>query len=110
MPSYRTNHLAECWSRRRGALLPKAIAALDAVDEFVAAADRNHDPLTGVVRLGVIPTVAPYILPTVLTGLATELPELRPQLVEDQTARLVAALRDGTLDVAVLAFARGSAG
>lgn len=86
------------------ALLPKAIAALDAIDEFVAAADRNHDPLTGAVRLGVIPTVAPYILPAVLTGLATELPDLRPQIVEDQTARLVAALRDGTLDVALLAL------
>ena len=85
-------------------LLPKAIAALDAVDEFVAAADRNHDALTGIVRMGVIPTVAPYILPTVLTGLAAELPELRPQIIEDQTARLLAALRDGTLDVAVLAL------
>nr|WP_040510492.1 hydrogen peroxide-inducible genes activator [Gordonia soli] len=86
------------------ALLPRAIAVLDAVDELVAAASQGGDPLTGTIRLGMIPTVAPYILPTVLRGLADRLPELTLRVVEDQTSRLLDHLRDGTLDVAVIAL------
>ena len=86
------------------ALLAKAIAVTDAVDEFVAEASGTGDPLSGTLRLGLIPTVAPYILPTVLRGLATELPALDLRVIEDQTARLLEALREGSLDAAVLAL------
>ncbi len=86
------------------ALLPKAIAVTDAVDEFLAAAAGSDDPLSGTLRLGLIPTVAPYILPTVLRGLRSELPDLNLRVVEDQTARLNAALREGSLDAACLAL------
>ncbi|MEO9328661.1 hydrogen peroxide-inducible genes activator [Gordonia aurantiaca] len=85
-------------------LLPRAIAAVEAVDEFTAAAAGTGDPLHGSIRLGVIPTVAPYVLPTVLRGLSEKLPDLRPRVVEEQTARLVEQLRGGTLDVALLAL------
>lgn len=91
-------------------LLGKAIAITDAADDFLAAAAGADDPLTGPIRLGLIPTVAPYILPTVLRGIATALPDIRLQVVEDQTARLLAALRDGSLDVAVLALPAETAG
>lgn len=85
-------------------LLDRAIAVTDAADEFLAAAAGADDPLVGTLRLGLIPTVAPYILPTVLRGLPEQLPDLGLRVVEDQTARLLAALRDGSLDVAILAL------
>ncbi|GAA1480563.1 hydrogen peroxide-inducible genes activator [Gordonia sinesedis] len=92
------------------ALLDRAIAVTDAVDQFLAAAAGAGDPLTGTVRLGLIPTVAPYVLPTVLRGLAAELPDLTLRVVEDQTARLLDALRAGSLDAAVLALPAAVAG
>ncbi|AZG44170.1 putative hydrogen peroxide-inducible genes activator [Gordonia insulae] len=85
-------------------LLPGAIAAVDAIDDLVAQAMGNGDPLAGVLRLGLIPTVAPYILPRVLRGVGERLPSLRLQVVEDQTARLLRQLREGSLDVAIVAL------
>ncbi|NQE71384.1 putative hydrogen peroxide-inducible protein activator [Nocardia gamkensis] len=82
-------------------LLPKAMATLEAADRFVASA--TGDGLGGTLRMGIIPTVAPYVLPGLLPELRKRLPELRPQIVEDQTARLLDGLRTGVLDVALLA-------
>ena len=57
--------------------------------------------------MGLIPTVAPYVLPAVLAGLAQRLPALTLRVVEDQTERLLASLRDGALDAALICrFAR----
>ncbi|WP_076477627.1 hydrogen peroxide-inducible genes activator [Williamsia sterculiae] len=91
-------------------LLPKAMSALDAIDEFTAAATGIGDPLAGTIRLGIIPTVAPYVLPLLLRGLARELPDLVLQVVEDQTARLLTGLTTGSLDVAVMALPADAAG
>ena len=55
-------------------------------------------------RLGMIPTVAPYVLPTVLAGLADRLPALTLRVIEDQTERLLTALREGALDAALIAL------
>lgn len=52
------------------ALLEKAISALNAVDEFTSAASGVRDPFAQTLRLGLIPTVAPYVLPMVLSGLS----------------------------------------
>ncbi len=93
-----------------GRLLPQAQAAIDAVTAFVVTAQGSSDPLHGTMRLGLIPTVAPYVLPTVLAGLAARLPELTLQVVEDQTERLVTALRDGALDAALIALPSGITG
>ena len=92
------------------ALLPAAREALRAVDDFVDLAVGGGGPLSGPLRLGLIPTAAPYLLPGLLTGLARRHPEAQPRVVEDQTARLLDALRAGTLDVAVLAVPTGAAG
>ncbi|WP_278264008.1 hydrogen peroxide-inducible genes activator [Nocardia sp. AG03] len=83
-------------------LLPQARATLEAADRFVASA--AGDGLGGVLRLGIIPTVAPYVLPDLLPELRRKLPTLVPQVVEDQTARLLDGLRTGVLDVALLAL------
>jgi len=85
-------------------LLARAQAVIDAVDAFTAAAAGVSDPLQASIRLGLIPTVAPYVLPTVLAGLAEQLPDLALRVIEDQTERLLTALRAGALDAALIAL------
>jgi LysR family transcriptional regulator, hydrogen peroxide-inducible genes activator len=85
-------------------LLPRAQAVVEAVDAFTAAAAGACDPLQATMRLGLIPTVAPYVLPTVLAGLAEQLPSLTLRVIEDQTERLLTLLREGALDAALIAL------
>ncbi len=85
-------------------LLPPALAAVEAVDAFTAAAAGASDPLQAGMRLGLIPTVAPYVLPTLLAGLPEQLPSLTLRVIEDQTERLLTLLREGALDAALIAL------
>jgi LysR family hydrogen peroxide-inducible transcriptional activator len=85
-------------------LLPRALAVVEAVDAFTAAAAGAADPLHAGMRLGLIPTVAPYVLPTLLAGLVDQLPSLTLRVIEDQTERLLALLREGALDAALIAL------
>lgn len=89
-------------------LLPQAIATLEAADRFVASAAGQG--LGGTLRLGIIPTVAPYVLPTLLPELRRRMPNLAPHIIEDQTARLLDGLRSGVLDVALLALPADATG
>lgn len=91
-------------------LLPLAQAVVEAAEAFTAAAGGTSDPLQGTLRLGMIPTVAPYVLPTVLAGRASRLPTLTLRVIEDQTERLLAALREGSLDAALIALPDGTSG
>jgi LysR family hydrogen peroxide-inducible transcriptional activator len=68
----------------------------------LAAAQRN--PLSGDFRLGVIPTIGPYLLPRILPELHNAYPDLKLFLKEDQTERLLAQLRSGKLDAVLLAL------
>ncbi len=65
----------------------------------------NQSPLGGEFRLGVIPTVAPYLLPKVLPSVRAELPKLHLHLSEVQTEVLVAKLQSREIDAGVLALA-----
>ncbi|WP_084436847.1 hydrogen peroxide-inducible genes activator [Aldersonia kunmingensis] len=85
-------------------LLPHAMATLEAAHRFMAFATGKGESFTGPLRLGLIPTVAPYLLPRLLPLLGDELPELDVHVVEDQTAVLLDRLRTGVVDVAVLAL------
>jgi LysR family transcriptional regulator, hydrogen peroxide-inducible genes activator len=85
-------------------LLPRAQAVIEAATVFTAAAAGASDPLQGGIRLGLIPTVAPYVLPTLLAGLAERLPALDLRVIEDQTERLLTGLREGSLDAALIAL------
>lgn len=85
-------------------LLPRAQAVTEAMDAFTAAAAGATDPLRAGMRLGLIPTVAPYVLPTVLSGLAEQFPEMTLRVTEDQTERLLTVLREGALDAALIAL------
>ncbi len=83
-------------------LLPLARAAIDAADAFATAAQPDAW-LVGPFHLGVIPTVAPYLLPSLLPALQVQAPDLELHVHEDQTDRLLDALTIGAIDVAVLA-------
>jgi LysR family hydrogen peroxide-inducible transcriptional activator len=78
-----------------------ALNALEAVSETAAAA---RDPLSGPLRLGVIPTIGPFLLPRMMPLLRARFPRLRLWLREDLTERLVEALDGGHLDLLLLAL------
>ncbi|MGW8378767.1 hydrogen peroxide-inducible genes activator [Streptomyces sp. ODS28] len=81
----------------------RARRVLDAVGELLEEAEAARAPFTGVLRLGVIPTVAPYLLPTVLRLVREDYPDLDLQVHEEQTASLLDGLAQGRLDLLLLA-------
>ena len=85
-------------------IVGRARLALEAVDAVSDAARRRAEPLVGPLRLGVIPTVAPYWLPALLPAVRKRYPKLELILREDQTARLLGQLAAGLIDVALLAI------
>ncbi len=85
-------------------LIERARSLLLAADEVQAAAGAFVDPLAGTLRLGVIPTVSPYLLPEVTPALHRTFKRLNLRWLEDKTSALVAALDDGRLDGALLAL------
>ncbi len=78
-----------------------ALSALEAVAETAASA---RDPLSGPLRLGIIPTIGPFLLPRLMPVLRRAFPRLRLWLREDKTERLVAQLEAGRLDLLLLAL------
>jgi len=74
------------------------------VEQMKEAARRSQDPEAGTVRLGIFPTLAPYLLPHVVPRLRTRFPQLELLLVEEKSDELLARLREGKLDAAVLAL------
>ncbi|MEU9789843.1 LysR substrate-binding domain-containing protein [Streptomyces sparsogenes] len=84
-------------------LAARARAVLEAVGALMEEAEAARAPFTGVLRLGVIPTVAPYLLPTVLRLVRKRYPLLDLQVHEEQTASLLDGLAHGRLDLLLLA-------
>lgn len=74
------------------------------MDSLVEIARGSREPLAGELRLGVIPTIAPFMLPGLLPKLRKQHPELELLLTEDQTDRIYQRLMDGELDVLLLAL------
>jgi LysR family transcriptional regulator, hydrogen peroxide-inducible genes activator len=88
----------------------RASTILAQAEDLVQAARSAGQPLTGRFRLGVIPTVAPFLLPKALPLLRTRFPKLRLYLREDLTHRLIASLKAGALDAALIALPYDTAG
>ncbi|MGJ3230914.1 MAG: hydrogen peroxide-inducible genes activator [Oceanicaulis sp.] len=86
------------------AAVERARIVLTEAEDLVHAARAAGEPLAGPFRLGVIPTIAPFLLPRVLPALRRELPKLELFLREDLTHRLVDALKDRRLDAALIAL------
>lgn len=74
------------------------------LESLVELAEGQLEPLTGELRLGVIPTIAPFLLPKLLPKLRQRYPQLRLFLTEDQTDRLHTRLLEGELDLVLLAL------
>lgn len=82
----------------------KARGVLAGARDIAEVAQGGAEPLTGRFRLGVIPTIGPFVLPRLLGGLRDAYPGLQLFLREDQTAPLLDRLRRGDLEAAILAL------
>jgi len=72
--------------------------------DLVSEAQVESDPLVGQIRIGVIPSISPFLLPKVLPVIREQSPNLSLILIEDQSERLLNQLVSGDIDVAILAF------
>ena len=82
----------------------RARRVLAEVDQMRETARRTSDPEAGSVRLGLFPTLGPYLLPHVVPRIRARFPRLELLLVEEKTEAVLHMLRDGKLDAAVLAL------
>lgn len=86
------------------AVLQRAKKLLSDAEELVEEAAAGRQPLSGRLRMGVIPTVGPFLLPRILPALREAYPALKLYLTEDRTERLVEQLKEGALDILLLAL------
>jgi LysR family hydrogen peroxide-inducible transcriptional activator len=98
-------------SRKAATLTPFGIEVAEQAQEILKDTDRIvarskllNEPLSGPLRLGVIPTIAPYMLPDILPKVTQEFPRLELQLFEDMTDNLLELLNKNQIDIALLAF------
>jgi len=82
----------------------RARSLLSDAEALVALGQAAGEPLSGPLRLGVIPTISPYLLPRLLPTLRRKHAKLRLYLTEDLTARIVERLAEGNLDLLLLAL------
>lgn len=85
-------------------IINKAKQIINHTDELTAYARASRNPLAGTLRIGTIPTIAPYLLPIMMPEIRESLPDLKPLLFEDQTHRIVKKMNDGELDMLILAI------
>lgn len=85
-------------------LIEKARLALAALSDIAETADTARAPLSGPLRLGIIPTIGPFLLPRLMPALRENYKSLRLFLREDQTDRLLDQLESGQLDLLILAY------
>ncbi len=82
----------------------RARDVLGGVEQIRAVARRTLDPESGTVRLGIFPTLGPYLLPHALPLLRAAFPKLELLLVEEKTETILRLLREGRLDAGILAL------
>jgi LysR family hydrogen peroxide-inducible transcriptional activator len=85
-------------------IVARARRVIAEVEQMREVARRTADPEAGSVRLGMFPTLGPYLLPHAVPRLRARFPRLELLLVEEKTESLLAMLREGRLDAAVLAL------
>jgi LysR family hydrogen peroxide-inducible transcriptional activator len=103
--------LIERQSRRKVVMTPlgislveRARAILADAEALVDAAHAGAEPLVGELRLGVIPTIGPYVLPRILPEVRQSYPSLKLFLREEQTARVLDDLNRGRIDCGLIAL------
>ena len=82
----------------------RARGVISEIDEIKAIAQRTRDPESGSLRLGVFPTLGPYLLPHLVPLVRARFPRLELLLVEEKTEHVIRMLREGSLDAGVLAL------
>ena len=82
----------------------RARRMLDEGEEIIALARNNTDPFAGKLKVALIPTIGPYLLPRVMQKIRKTLPHLGLMLYEHQTEALLKRLRDGEIDLGVMAL------
>jgi LysR family hydrogen peroxide-inducible transcriptional activator len=85
-------------------ILERAKTILASSQDLVEYADAAGKPMAGTIRLGVIPTIAPFLLPNVLPDIRTRFPNLKIALREDLTANLLTRLAEHQLDFILIAL------
>ncbi len=85
-------------------VVAQANEVLRGVDALVRLAREHRDPLGGTLRLGVIPTVAPYLLPLVLPAVYARLPNLDMEVVEGRTADILGQLERAEVEAVIVAL------
>lgn len=84
--------------------LPHAVSILDTLEKGIALVRNDQDEIRGTVKLAAIPTVAPYVLPSAILLLKKKAPLLKLELHEETTSVLLSHLKDGALDLGLLAL------
>lgn len=82
----------------------RARGILNEIEQIRAVARKNINPAEGVLRLGIFPTLAPYLLPHVIPAIRKTFPGLTLQLAEEKTEEILKQLQQGTLDAGLLAL------
>ncbi|MEP7314003.1 MAG: LysR substrate-binding domain-containing protein [Pseudomonadota bacterium] len=85
-------------------IVSRARRIVEATDEIVTLAQHRHDPLAGRLRLALLPTIGPYLLPLVAARIRKALPRLELMLYEYQTEPLMERLHAGEIDAGILAL------
>ena len=85
-------------------IVEKAHRVLREAEELAAIAEASGKPLTGELRMSVIPTIAPFLLPRLLPRLRADRPELKLYLREETTQTAIESLRHGNVDCVLLAL------
>jgi len=85
-------------------IVTRARRIVEATDEVVEIAQAHREPLAGRLRIAFLPTIGPYLLPVIAPKLRKELPRLELMLYEYQTAPMLERLRNGEIDMGVLAL------
>ena len=91
-------------------LLPQVEAIIGNVEKLKLMAEQSHDPFAGNLHIGIIPTVAPYLLPHVILKLHEQFPKFHWHLREDKTEIILDYLYHGELDAIILAAPIANAG
>jgi LysR family transcriptional regulator, hydrogen peroxide-inducible genes activator len=85
-------------------IVARARRILEASDEVLALARTHRDPLAGKLRMALLPTIGPYLLPRVAREIHKALPRLELQLYEYQTGPMLEKLAAGQVDLGILAL------
>jgi len=85
-------------------IVVRARRMLEEGEEIIALARSNTDPFAGKLKVALIPTIGPYLLPRVMQKIRKALPHLGLMLYEYQTEPLLKRLRDGEIDLGVIAL------